>query len=91
MKISVGKKGRTLKFYLPLHRRLIKFILRVAVRVSDGDTAEKKAFFTAEEKTALIAAADEAVKFLKEYRRKNGKIVLVEVQSAEGENVRITL
>lgn len=78
MKIAVNAEGHKIRLYLPLSVGLVRFGLRIARRYSDRVPDPK-----------LIVPL---IKELKRWKKKNGKITLVEVEDQnDGTFVQIVL
>ncbi len=83
MKISIENAGRSFHMSLPTNLLFSRFVLRMAarsLRIND----EKIPGLTPE-------AADALAQEIKHLKKKHGTWTLVEVQSADGEQITITL
>lgn len=79
MKIVVVSEGKKHRFRLPLNGFFVKLVLKLALRVrKDGKGGNEKSGLTEREKRSVIACAGEMTKELKAFRRRYGKLTVLE-------------
>jgi hypothetical protein len=87
MKLIVESQERHLHFYLPNSLLTSRLTIRLISKAAKMSKAQAKPLF----KQLLPKTLHKMKKALKAYKKKHGKLVLIDVVSAEGEKVKIVI